>query len=483
MPNKILVEQRPLNTQVAIIEDNKLSEIYFERDEGDTLTGNIYIGRIENVAHGMQAAFVNIGLDKNAFLHFVDLPEEKRNLSKPVKVGEELPVQITKLPGGEKGVRVSGMLSLPGRMTVLMPGSSGIGVSKRIENEKERKRLMRIAESIVPENMGMIVRTNAQGAGEDEIEKDISSLLALWETLERRMPHIKAPASIYKDHDAVFRMIRDLVTSDTEEILVEGESAYQSAVGCARTFAPEAVSRIHKYEGEIPLFQVYSIRKQLEDALSRRVWLKSGGFLIFDKTEALTVIDVNTGKFTGKTSLSETVFRLNLEAAEEIARQLRLRDIGGIIVIDFIDMETRAQKDELVKALREFLKKDKTHTTVHGLTALGLVEMTRKKKREPIETYWKAPCPLCQGEGRITSPEAVALDIFSSLERKFAFGSEKPLLVRASFRVYEAVLSMHPRLSGRAYITIDDRIAGHEFLIEDAYLNQLPPKSREITGE
>lgn len=342
---------------------------------------------------------------------------------------------------------------------------------------------MRIAKSLVPENMGLIVRTNAENASEEEIEGDIGSLLSLYKALEKRMLHVKAPACVYKDHDAVFRTIRDLVTSETEEILIEGKDAYDSACESAHMFAPDAVSRIYAYTGEIPLFSVYSVKKQLEEALSRRVWLKSGGFLIFDKTEALTVIDVNTGKFTGKTSLSETVFKLNLEAAKEIARQLRLRDIGGIIVIDFIDMEKREQKDELVKALREYLKKDKTHTTVHGLTALGLVEMTRKKKREPIETNLKAPCPLCQGEGRITSPASVAFDIFSALERKFSFAPERPLLVRASHRVNEAVLSMHPPLSGRAYITVDDKIAGHEFLIEDAHLNQLPPKSREITGE
>lgn len=483
MPSKILVEQRPMDTRVALIEDNKLSEIYFEKDEGDALTGNIYIGRVENVALGMQAAFINIGLDKNAFLHFDDLPEEKKHLPKPLKAGEELPVQITKLPGGEKGVRVSAMLSLPGRMTVLMPDSSGIGISKKIEDEKERKRLLKIAKSLVPDNMGLIIRTNAENAGEDEIEKEISSLIALWDALKKRMPHVKAPLLVYRDHDAVFRTIRDLVTTETEEILVEGKEAFKSASEGARMFAPEVESKIHEYKGEIPLFHLYSVKKQLEDALSRRVWLKSGGFLIFDKTEALTVIDVNTGKFVGKTSLSETVFKLNLEAAQEIARQLRLRDIGGIIVIDFIDMETRAQKDELVKAFREFLKKDRTHTTVHGLTALGLVEMTRKKKREPIETNLKAPCPLCQGEGSITSPEAVAFDIFSALERKLMLNPDKPLLVRASYRVNEAALSMHPRLSGRAYITVDDKIAGHEFLIEDAYLNQLPPKSREITGE
>lgn len=483
MPSKILVESRPLETRVALLENGKLAEIYFERSGEDALSGNIYIGRVENVINGMQAAFVNIGLDKNAFLHVADLPDSMKRLKKPLKVGDELPVQITKLPGGEKGVRVSGMLSLAGRMTVLMPMSGSVGVSKRIEEDSEKNRLLDIARRLVPEGMGLIVRTNAENAGEDEISSDILSLVSLWEDLKKRAAHIKAPACIYKDHDAVYRCIRDLATEDVDEIIAEGRDAYKTAVESANLFAPEIAQRIREHTGEIPLFQLYSVKKQLDDALLRRVWLKSGGFLIFDRTEALTVIDVNTGKYTGKSSLGETVFRINLEAAEEIARQLRLRDIGGIIVIDFIDMQTRMQKDELIKALREHLKKDKTHTNVLGLSALGLVEMTRRKKREPIETVLKAPCPLCQGEGSITSPEAVSLDLFSALERKFSLSSDKPLIARAARRVTDCVLSMNPRLSGCAYIVPDDTVSGHEFVIEEAVLHCLPPKSRKITGE
>lgn len=404
MAEKILIEKKDGETRVAVIESNRLSEIRIEKDAGDQLTGNIYVGRVENIALGMQAAFVNIGLDKNAFLHFSDLPFERQALKKPLKVGEEIPVQITKLPGGEKGVRVSAALSLPGRMAVIMPSASGVSVSKRIEDEAERKRLLKLAKPLVPESMGLILRTNAENAGEDEIRSDIESLAAVWETIHKRLDHIKAPALLYKTPDAISECIRDLSESDAFEILTADENAYQSAVEGARAFMPAALSKIRLHQSDIPLFTVYSVEKQLSEALSRRVWLKSGGFLIFDKTEALTVIDVNTGKFTGKTSLSETVFQLNLEAAEEIAHQLRLRDIGGIIVIDFIDMDTRAKKDELVKAFREFLKKDKTHTTVHGLTALGLVEMTRKKKREPIESILKSPCPVCRGEGTVFNP-------------------------------------------------------------------------------
>lgn len=401
MPSKILIRKTPVDMTVALIEDGRLAEIIFEKNDSDALTGNIYVGRVENVASGMQAAFVNIGLDKNAFLPFTDLPKEKQRLKKPLTVGEEIPVQITKLPGGEKGVRISAVLTLPGRMTVLTPNSEGVGISKRIEDEKERKRLTGIAKPLVSGNIGLIVRTNAENADKKDIERDVQNLVSLWGNIEKRLLHVKAPACVYKDGDALSRCIRDLIDDDVQEILASDENACQAAVESANVIAPESVQKIRLYKGEIPLFTVFSVKKQLEDALSRRVWLKSGGFLIFDKTEAMTVIDVNTGKFVGKTSLSDTVFKLNLEAAEEIARQLRLRDIGGIIIIDFIDMETREKKDELIKAFREFLKRDKTHTTVHGLTALGLVEMTRKKKREPIETYFKTICPACRGEGKL----------------------------------------------------------------------------------
>ncbi|MBE5791893.1 MAG: Rne/Rng family ribonuclease [Clostridiales bacterium] len=401
MPSKILISKIEADTKIALIEENRLSEFYFDKNEGDALTGNIYVGRVETIQIGMQAAFVNIGLDKNAFLHFSDLPKDRQALPKPVKVGEEIPVQITKLPGGEKGVRVSACLTLPGRYSVLMPGTSCISISKRIEDENERKRLSKLVKPIKPDQMGVIVRTNAENAEKSEIENDIQSLIGLWTGIEKRLSHVKAPACIFKDNDPILRCMRDLLTDDVEEIIAESNDAFEAAQSSARLIAPDAISKIHLHTSDIPLFSIYSIKKQLDDALSRRIWLKSGGFLIFDKTEALTVIDVNTGKFVGKTSLSDTVFKLNLEAAEEIAHQLRLRDIGGIIVIDFIDMDSRAQKDELVKALREFLKKDKTHTTVHGLTALGLVEMTRKKKREPLEASFKSICPVCKGEGMI----------------------------------------------------------------------------------
>lgn len=485
MISKILVESRPLETRAALIEDGKLSEIFFERDTGDALTGNIYIGRVETVLTGMQAAFVNIGLDKNAFLPFSECPSlcEGPFLKPPVKVGQELPVQINKISGGEKGPRVTGKITLPGRMCVLMPMGGGIGVSKKIEDEEKRAFLHKIAKKLVPDGMGVIIRTNAEDAEKSDIESDLNHLLSLWETLSIRLGHIKAPVCVYKDHSIVFRCVRDYLSGDISEMLVEGESAYKEAMETARLFAPELSDRITKHVSDIPLFHLYSVKKQLEEALSRRVWLKSGGFLIFDKTEALTVIDVNTGKFTGKKTLDDTIFKLNLEAAQEIARQIRLRDIGGIIVIDFIDMLSLSQKDELVKALREHFKRDRTHTNVLGITALGLIEMTRRKVREPLETYFKSPCPLCRGEGRITSPEAVCYDAFSQLEQKFLRSKNAPLLLKVSKRVYDKVFELAPRLSGCAYCATDESVPGHEFIIEEADESRLPPKSRKITGE
>ena len=482
MISKILVDSRPLETRVALIEDNKLCEIYFDRFSGDALTGNIYIGRVETVLPGMQAAFVDIGLDKNAFLAFEDIPGAEGK-QKPVKAGEEIPVQITKLPGGEKGPRVSASITLPGRMTVLLPLGGGIGVSKKIEDEEKRDFLFHAAKKLVPDAMGLIIRTNAQEADFEDIENDINTLLTVWENLKKRLPHIKAPACVYKDHDQVARCVRDDLTEEIEEMLVEGDEAYASAISAANLFYPELKDKIRKYTGEIPLFSVYSVKKQLDEALVRKVWLKSGGFLIFDKTEAMTVIDVNTGKFTGKKTLEETIFKINLEAAEEIARQIRLRDIGGIIVIDFIDMGTKEKKDELIKQMRTFLKKDKTHTNVLGITALGLVEMTRKRKREAIEAYQKSPCPLCQGEGKITSPEAVSYDAFSALERRFSLAPDKPLLLKVSYRVSEAIHTLPVKLKGRAYTVVDDNVSGHEFIIEEASESRLPPKARRITGE
>jgi len=488
----LLVERRPKETRLAVMEDKTLLEMHIERDKDDTLTGNIFLGRVQTVLSGMQAAFLDIGLEKNAFLYASDFtPAEadvpsgrkKTDISQLVKVGQEIPVQIIKLPGGTKAPRVSGSISLPGRMCVLMPNTSYIGVSKRIENEEARKRLRENAKKYLPAGMGLIIRTAAEFAGEDELEKDITALIAEWNSISTRAKYVKAPVLLYKDHDLVFRCVRDMLTDDVSELITEDESAYRSAVEAARLFAPAFEKRIRLVKSEVPLFTLHGVKKQLDCALSKKVWLKSGGYLVFDRTEALTVIDVITGKFTGKNDLSDTVLKTNLEAAKEVAHQIRLRDIGGIIIIVFIYMEQTAHKEQLVKTLREAFRTDKTHTNVVGLTSLGLVEMTRKRKKEPIETLLKAPCPLCGGEGHITSPDAVAFDIFGALERQFSKEPGKAFIVRCAPRVFDSVMKISPPLSGRAYALPDEKIPGHEFEFAAADESSLPPKSHRISGD
>jgi len=380
MENIILLSVFQGRNCAALIEGKRMLEII----TADSGADNIYVGRVETVLPGMQAAFVNIGLDKNAFLPAEDVPD--KSLLKP---GCEIPVQTVKVPGGTKGVRVSGYVSLPGRMSVLMPYSHGVGVSKRITDAAENDRLRAAAEALCPENMGIVVRTNAAGTKPGELEQDVNDLLSRWRELEKRLNHIKAPKLIYSPQNIAENAARELINPETVKIIAEGNELYELAQEAVSRVYPGFKGKIEKHTSEVSLFGIYSVKTQLERALSKKVWLDSGGYLIIDYTEALTVIDVNTGKFTGDRSLSDTAFRLNAEAAAEIAHQLRLRDIGGIIIIDFIDMNTQKQKNELLEILQNALGQDRSHTNVVDITPLGLVEMTRKRKRERLSDVFR----------------------------------------------------------------------------------------------
>lgn len=496
MAGCLVVEARPAETRVARLEDGRLTEFAVERDGGDGLTGNIYVGRVENVIKGMQAAFVNIGLEKNAFLYAGDFkfatsdfgPDTERlkahfeslDIKKLLKPGEEILVQIVKIPGGDKGARISSHVTLPGRFAVLLPTVDFVGVSRRIENEGERERLRKIAFRVKPESMGVILRTASEGADEAEIARELESLRAEWEDIRKRGSCAKAPALIHRDHDVVFRAIRDNLDGEIEKMVFEDEDAYARAKSAARIISPDLEERIQLETGDTPIFTRYRVNKQLEEALSRRVWLKSGGFLVFDRTEALTVIDVNTGKYVGKTTLSDTVFKINLEAAKEIALQLRLRDIGGIIVIDFIDMDTDDQKKALVDALRDALKPDRTYTNVVGITGLGLIEMTRKKKREPLVSFMKTPCPVCGSEGMVVSAESVARDVMYALSRRQEGGGA--LIARVSKRVFGALEKLDCALPFTAYAAVDEALNDTEYTISPVLARELPPKARRIGG-
>lgn len=495
--NEILVEKRAHETRIALLEDGALAEMLIEREGMDKQIGSIYCGRVENILPGMQAAFVNIGMEKNAFLFAGDFMmgqtdfggDDARiraqmngmSIRDMLKVGQEIPVQIVKMPGGEKGPRISSHITLPGRLAVLLPTVDYLGVSRKIEDDAERERLREIASRVKPEGMGLIMRTVSAGADEDAVRRDVTALARLWNDIKRRAGVVKAPALLYRDYDAVTRAVRDLLSDDVSQMVFDDAETCARAAELTLTIAPEHADRIRLYGGDTPLFTLHNVDTQLRRALDRRVWLKSGGYLVFDATEALTVIDVNTGKFVGKNSLSDTIFRINIEAVDEIARQLRLRDIGGIVIIDFIDMDTPEQKEQLLARLRAALKRDRTHTNLIGLTGLGLVEMTRKKKRDPLAVICKKPCPHCGGTGAVLTEETVALSILRKIELMFSEDPAQALLIRCAWPVAEKLIDMRPSLTGHAFVIAQEPRADGEYEIEAVLENALPPKTRPLT--
>lgn len=418
MYKEILVHAYDEDTTVAVIEDRKLVEIYFERTIYQRTVGNIYKGRVENVLPGMQAAFVDIGLEKNAFLYVEDAspqdmgyngekPEQKISINDVLKEGQEIVVQVAKEPFGKKGARVTTHITLPGRYVVLMPSVDYVGVSRRIETEEERERLRKLADELRPKGMGVIVRTVAQGLNGEELQKDLEQLNRLWRKICRRAETASAPSVIHRDLELLQRILRDLFTEDVDRFLVNSREDYEKVIEALEVTAPHLKNKV-SYENR-DLFDEYAVSAQIDQAIRRKVWLKSGGYIVIDQMEALTAIDVNTGKYVGATNLADTVFLTNQEAAVEIARQLRLRNIGGIILIDFIDMASPLHKQAVMDLLEQELKKDRTKTTIVGMTQLGLVEMTRKKARKGLESLLQRDCPYCEGKGKVLSEETVSM--------------------------------------------------------------------------
>jgi len=418
----ILVTVVPEETKLAILEDGKLSSIEVERATHSHLVGNIYKGQVQNVLPGMQAAFVDIGTGKNAFMYIGDgMPEDvKQTLPRPQKIhiGQHLPVQIIKDAIGSKGPRATTHITLPGRNVVLLPTAAYIGMSRRIEDEKERSRLHDIAAKICPEGMGLIIRTVAAGATQEALQEDVEYLAKLWHSLMARF-QIKSKGAnlLYRDADLIIRIVRDNLTPDVDAMLIDDKAVYQRVRDFVQLLSPSLVEKIRFYDSREPLFKHYGIEEEIGTLGGRTVELKSGGFLVIDRTEALTVIDVNTGKYTGNTNLGETVYATNQEAAEEIMRQLRLRDIGGIIIVDFIDMEKEVQRESLLAHLRDLAKLDPTKTNIVDITSLGLVEITRKKSRQNLDSIIYSECPICRGRGKVESPETVSIRIAGDVRR------------------------------------------------------------------
>ncbi|MGI5858566.1 MAG: Rne/Rng family ribonuclease [Tepidanaerobacteraceae bacterium] len=433
MSKEILADVDRDQIRIGVLEDRQLVEYYVEKTYEERVTGNIYKGKVANVLPGMQAAFVDIGLGKNAFLYVGDLNTyylgsedadaidslRKTSIKDILRVGQDVLVQVVKEPIGTKGARVSTNITLPGRYLVLMPTVDYIGISRRIGKEEERQRLKSLAEEIRPDNMGVIVRTVAEGKGIKDLKSDMGYLKRLWDNIRMKQKGGKAPRLIYKDMDLLARIVRDIFTPEVNKFYVNTSYGYEKVLEQASLISPTLKDRISLYMGQEDIFEYFNIESETERALERKVWLKSGGYIVIDHTEALTAIDVNTGKFVGSIDLEDTVVKTNLEAAREIAKQLRLRDIGGIIIIDFIDMNSQDHQKMVIDTLETELKKDRTKANVLGITNLGLVEMTRKKVRQSLDEVLEKVCPYCEGRGRILSEETMAKKVEREISRIF----------------------------------------------------------------
>jgi ribonuclease G len=472
MGAELIINAASHETRIALMENGTITELYIERSREKGIVGNIYKGRVIRVLPGMQAAFVDIGLEKAAFLYVADVfdaieeyeslldagnkkddepTEEHENNDRPefrplhpiedlLQEGQELLVQISKEPLGTKGARITSHISLPGRHLVYMPTVDHIGISRRIEDEEERERLREAVERLKKPGSGYIVRTVSEGKSEEDLIADMSYLTTLWEEISGRQAKASVPSLLHSDLDVVQKVVRDIVTEQVDKIIVDSQVDYDRIVHFISTFASNMKYTIELYDEEEPIFDHYGLEVEISRALGRKVWLKSGGYIIIEQTEALSAVDVNTGRFVGKHNLEDTILKTNLEAVKEIAYQLRLRNIGGIIIIDFIDMEKEVNREKVYGALEEALKADKSKTNILKISELGLVEMTRKRVRENISRMMCEPCSYCEGRGYIKSKITVCHEIFRELRREM-------LDIRGS----KAMVTVHPQVADLLY--------------------------------
>jgi ribonuclease G len=455
MSTELLINSRSYETRVAVIENSILAELHVERPHRYSLAGNVYKGRVVRVLPGMQAAFVDVGLDRAAFLYITDVTdnfeefeammkeeeeeddledgggelegdlEEKSasrqpyfNIEDLLTEGQEILVQVVREPLGSKGARITTHVSLPGRHLVLMPTMDHIGVSRRIEDEGERKKLRDLLQEIKPNGFGLIARTASDGVPKDKIKNEMDFLIKLWNNIQQKMLRAPIPSLIHQDLNITLRSVRDLFTKEVDRLVIDSRPEYEQILEFIETFMPKLKHLVHFYEGKEPLFDGYGIEVEVGRALGKKVWLKSGGYIVIEATEALTSIDVNTGRYVGKRNLEETILKTNLEAVKEIAYQLRLRNIGGLVVIDFIDMDKKGDREKVFNALKDALKRDKNKTNVLKMSELGLIEMTRKRTRENLARLFREPCFYCDGEGWLKSKNSICYQIFRQIERE-----------------------------------------------------------------
>lgn len=448
MNNEILVNITPQETRVAILEQGITQELHIERVSDRGIVGNIYNGRVSRVLPGMQSAFVDIGLDRAAFLHVADiwnanqLNDHNRPIEKLLYEGNSILVQVIKDAIGTKGARLATQISLAGRLLVYLPQESHIGISQRIEDDLERELLREKLQQILPaeEKGGYIIRTMAETADESDLRADLEYLHKLWHDIQQRSVTTAAPMLLYQDLDLSHRVLRDFVNSDTTRIFVDSRENYQRLIKFAQNYMINIAERIVLYSGGRPLFDLYGVEDEIEKSLSKRVNLKSGGYVIIDQTEALTTMDVNTGGYIGVRNFADTIFKTNLEAAQVIARQLRLRNLGGIIIIDFIDMDSDEHKNAVLAEFNKALQQDRTRITISGFSTLGLVEMTRKRTRESLAHVMCEPCPTCQGRGEIRTAQTVCYDILRELLRESRQFEANEFRILASQQVIDLFL-------------------------------------------
>ncbi|MDR2367654.1 MAG: Rne/Rng family ribonuclease [Deltaproteobacteria bacterium] len=526
MTSELLINYRPYETRIALMENSLLVEFQLERGaKGSGLLGNVYKGNVIRVLPGLQAAFVDIGLDKAAFLYVDDVfdsekefsrlmgsqggdgdddngggddlsdmavdttqmggDREERAASQPIESllseGQDLLVQVSKEPIGQKGARVTTHISMPGRRLVLMSKVNHLGVSRRIEDEDERKRLREILESL-PTDHGFIARTAADGATDFEIQAEASFLIQLWQKVQAEADELRSPCLVHRELDATLKAVRDLFTDRVDRLVIDDKAQFDKIRKFLSAFSPEQTPDVSLYDGAIPLFEAYNVETDLARALNKKVWLKSGGYVVIDSTEALTVIDVNTGRYVGRHNLEETILKTNLEAVREIAYQLRLRNIGGLIVIDFIDMDKEFNRERVSQAFKEVLRYDKGKTKVLPMSELGLIEMTRKRTRDNIDRLMRAPCFYCQGQGFLLSPVSVCHQAFRELEGAAQDypGQALSLTVHSSIKALildegTALEDLERRLGRPITIKSDENMHTEAYVIEPSPSPGQPP--------
>ncbi|MFH1137246.1 MAG: Rne/Rng family ribonuclease [Pseudomonadota bacterium] len=508
MSTELIINSRPHETRIAVLENRGVVEYHVERSATGGISGNIYRGRIVRVLPGMQAAFVDIGQERAAFLYVADVydhknefeimmrgkanwlpddlapeegPDDDPEPAQPFQIeellheGQEILVQVSKEPMGHKGARVTSHISLPGRHLVLMPTASHIGVSRRIEDEEERTRLRVLIQELRPDpELGFIARTAAEGAAPETIKSEMEFLLKLWQSIQRKGQKAPVPSLIHQDLDATLRAVRDLFTEEVDRLVIDQPLDYEKIIQFVETFSSSLKSFVELHTGSEPIFDAYGIEMEIARALAKKVWLKSGGYIVIEATEALTSIDVNTGRYVGSHSLEETILKTNLEAVKEIAYQLRLRNIGGLIVIDFIDMEREPNREKVTQSLKEALRRDKAKTKVLKMSELGLIEMTRKRTREDIDRLLREPCFYCQGEGYLLSKTSVCYEAFLDLEREAAQTKAGSLHLTVHPKIMELLLDeerhnldeLEGRLEKRVIIGSDDDLHLEQYRIK-----------------